>query len=148
MRVITRITTLLILAIISVATLAAFRISGGAASEPLHYEPALVKFSGILTLEKHYGPPNFGETPNIDQVVMIPILELDVPISVAANQNDKINKRTFAGLKRVQIVSLNTSELSKLSGKHITVEGSLFERHSSQHFTEVLIQAKNFEPVL
>src|SRR2546430_5606666 len=30
----------------------------------LHYEPHVVRVTGKLVTEPHYGPPNFGETPD------------------------------------------------------------------------------------
>ncbi|MCX8073300.1 MAG: hypothetical protein N3C12_12740 [Candidatus Binatia bacterium] len=38
------------------------------------FESATVELQGIIKIEFHFGPPNFGENPKTDQRLHIPIL--------------------------------------------------------------------------
>src|SRR5436853_736893 len=51
----------------------------------LHYEPHVVRVTGKLVTEPHYGPPNFGETPDEDQKLAVLVLLLSHAVDVCGN---------------------------------------------------------------
>ena len=114
-----------------------------AAMMQVHYEPAVVRLSGLLSLEEHYGPPNFGETPDVDVSERIIVLKLDSPIVVTADPSDGANRDSFSNVKKVQLSGSVVSGLYARVGNHVVVEGSLFEKQSSEHFTDVLMTARS-----
>lgn len=120
--------------------LAGFMIAwGGAiAGEPLHYEPAVVSLSGILVIEDHYGPPNYGENPDTDEIDKVRILKLDTPVDVVGDPNaDNFNSELETGVQKMQLVS--SLKLIDLEGQHVTVEGTLYHQFNAHHVTKVLI---------
>jgi hypothetical protein len=112
-----------------------------AADEPLHYEPAVVQVSGVVVVETHYGPPNYGENPESDRVEPALILLLDMPVIVEETPGDTSEwNETHFGVARMQMVDLNDLGLWKLKWQHATIEGTLFSAHTGHHRTDVLIQ--------
>lgn len=99
----------------------------------------MVELSGIVKFEKHYGAPNYGETPKIDEIIMVPILYLDQPISVGANENSGFESPH----KNIQKIELASSKLYKkfqiLKDKRLKVVGKVFEADNALQFTDVLI---------
>ena len=68
------------------------------------YEPAKVELQGRLTIEQKYGPPGYGENPDTDQGVQIPVLLLSAPIDVQGDPQSDLNQETVRGVQRVQLV--------------------------------------------
>jgi hypothetical protein len=112
-----------------------------AADEPLRYEPAVVQVSGVVVVENHYGPPNYGENPESDRVEQALILLLDMPVIVEETSDDAWEwNETHFGVARMQMVDLNDLGLWKLKWQRATIEGTLFSAHTGHHRTDVLIQ--------
>ena len=109
------------------------------ASEPDAVDPSgTVELSGVLTVEHHFGPPNFGENPKQDKKLTVPILVLDKPISVEKN-TDLGFWSTHKNVQSVQLLStISKIHILRYANKHVTVSGKIFERISGHHFTDVL----------
>lgn len=107
----------------------------------LSYEPALVQLQGTLKLVSKYGPPNFGENPETDEKVQVPILEVREPVSVRADPSSNLNDESADGVTEVQLVfSLNgTLAYSDLVNQNVTVTGTLYHAHTAHHYTTVLM---------
>lgn len=108
-------------------------------AQQFHYEPSIVELSGKLVSENHYGPPNFGETPEIDLKETIAILVLDNPISVLAEPRGGANLDSFAGVSRIQLIGASARNLLALTNQHVTLRGTLFEKENGEHYTDVLM---------
>lgn len=119
---------------------------GSLAAEPLRYEPAIVQLSGILVLEDHYGPPNYGETPDRDLKLKVPVLKLDALVDVTASQNDDVNADSFTGIQRVQLLGSPPLKLVELAGQRVMLEGTLFEKHTGWHVTDVVMTVLKASP--
>lgn len=107
----------------------------------LSYEPASVQLQGTLKLVSKYGPPNFGENPETDEKVQVPILELREPVSVRADPSSNLNDESAEGVTEVQLVfSLKgTPAYSDLVNQNVAVTGTLYHAHTAQHYTTVLM---------
>jgi hypothetical protein len=105
----------------------------------LEYEPAVVELTGTVVLEEHFGPPGFGEDPQNDSSGLVPILVLDVAVTVEGTPGDLINQ-TYRDVRRVQLVrGVGDAPFSPYQGAHVTVSGTLYGRHTGHHHTDVLI---------
>jgi hypothetical protein len=105
-----------------------------------HYDPEIVKLSGQLSIDDHYGPPNFGEHPATDEKLHVAILHLTQPLDVCGDNRSDLTGESFKGLRSVQMNFVNLTQDPKyLAGKTIAVQGKLYRAHSGYHFTEVLM---------
>jgi hypothetical protein len=124
------------------AALYASAVCGLAWGEVLQYEPATSSLSGTLVMERHYGPPNYGENPTTDSVLMVPILVLDAPVSVKGNiqkpgERIGLDSKSFSNVGRVQLVfSTPGRSLRRFVGQHVTATGKLFEKIAGENYTD------------
>ncbi|MBB6250414.1 hypothetical protein [Nitrospirillum iridis] len=117
-----------------------------AASRSLQYEPAVVELTGTVVVEDHYGPPNFGETPQEDAKLRVPMLRLDASVDVAGDPHSDTNLSSFEDVDKMQIVLTKGRSVDGFIGKHVTVTGTLTEQLEGGDFTQVLITMKTIKP--
>src|SRR5262249_54850645 len=79
--------------------------------------------TGTIHLEKHFGPPNYGENPDTDQIEWAAILRLDQPFTF--HSSDGIN----VAVSEVQLIGFK--QVSE--GKHLTCKGHLDEASTGHH---------------
>ena len=106
------------------------------------YEPTKVELQGRLTIEQRCGPPGYGENPDTDQRVQIPVLLLSAPIDVQGDPQSDLNQETVRGVQRVQLV-LEATSYRRLVGKNITVKGTLFRAITGHQYTDVVMNVLN-----
>jgi hypothetical protein len=120
--------------------LSVVRLVPGAQSTCAHYEPEVVHLSGHLSIDKEYGPPNYGETPAKDEKLHVAILHLTHPLDVCGDTRDATTSESFKGL---QVVQLNFSNLhtdpKRYVDQNISVKGTLYRGISGYHYTDVLM---------
>ena len=111
----------------------------------LHYEPAVEVLTGVVKFERHYGPPNFGETPQTDSVLTVPVLVLDTPVTVEGSANPShLDTTTYPHVTRIQLVFTRPGlEVATLNGRRISVSGTLFEKIVGGQYTDVLMMVQN-----
>ena len=129
---------------LSVAGLVVFLIGVAHADEQvLHYEPSVVGLTGTIRMERHFGPPNFGQTPQTDRVETVPILILDRPVTVQGSPGSP-DGDSYSHVTRVQLVVAipGGNDLSGFAGKHVLATGRLFEKVSGENFTDVLLDTQ------
>ena len=104
-----------------------------------------VTLVGSLVEEVHYGPPNYGETPEVDRVGRAYVLVLDEPVTVVgdtAAATGADNPGTISRIKvsKVQLAGVLYCDPTKnLVGKRIQATGSLFPSHTGHHHTRILL---------
>ncbi len=108
------------------------------------YEPAFATITGTLVEKQFYGPPNYGETPEMDKKVKVMILKPDYPINVFAriDQTDiETANKTIRGTTDLQTYTLNkTMDLSSYLNKKITLQGTLMQAQSGGHYTPIVLK--------
>lgn len=114
--------------------------SGSGIGQWIGYEPERVELRGHLVFQEEFGPPNFGETPEIDQKLLVPVLELAHPISIRGNENDELNSETLLDVRRVQLNFGESEIYRELVGVEVVVNGTISRAVSGHHFTEVVMQ--------
>ena len=131
-----------------VALIGLFASAAHADEQVLQYEPSVVGLTGVIRMERHYGPPNFGASPKTDLVETVPILILDKPVTVQGNPRSPADSDSFSHVTRVQLVVAGPggNDLTGFLGKHIVAKGRLFEKVSGENFTDVLMSVQEVVP--
>jgi hypothetical protein len=111
-------------------------------NQQLHYEPAVVKLSGLLVTEYVYGPPGFGEDPETDQIDRKWQLRLFAPVDVIGTPGDDTNSESENDVGRVALINFSKANLNAHLGKRVVVEGTLFHSHTAHHHTKVLLEVQ------
>ena len=112
------------------------------------YEPTVVRLSGVVKIERHYGPPGFGTSPATDRQVSVPVLVLDAPVTVVGNPPNprdrlQIDGDTFRNVVRMQLVFTTPgTKIGGLEGEHATFTGTLFQKVSGENYTDVLMSVQ------
>lgn len=75
---------------------------------------------GVLTTERHFGAPNFGEDPKTDSNFTTWVLKTTSPVTVLTQSNPKHNTVTH----RVQLYFKNSDDGARRLGKELCVEGA------------------------
>ena len=121
----------------------AFALAAGCAAQTptLQYAPAVVRVSGTVVFEEHYGPPGFGENPATDTRVRVPVLHLDRFIRVPAPGRGGINSATADTVNRLGLLGLSI-DWPRYGGKHVVLEGTLFQRETANQITAVMMQVR------
>jgi hypothetical protein len=112
----------------------------------LHYEPHIVRVMGRLVTERHYGPPNFGETPGHDQKLNVPVLLLSHAVDVCGDPSSATDQDTVRDVQKVQVVAVHV-KLKAFLGQQVLLVGHLHEAHTANHYTKVLIFADSIHVV-
>jgi hypothetical protein len=107
-----------------------------------------VTLVGSLVVEVHYGPPNYGETPEVDRLERAYVLVLDEPVTVVGDTAAAIgadNPGTISRIKvsKVQLAGVLYCDPTKnLVGRRIQAIGKLFPSHTGHHYTRILLDVE------
>jgi hypothetical protein len=108
--------------------------------EWLSYEPTTVTLAGTLEAERRFGPPNYGENPETDVKLDIPMLHLERSIRVRGNKRDDVNVKSFENIQKIQLIFLpSRAPYSTLVGQKVEVAGTLSQAITGRHFTDVVL---------
>jgi len=117
------------------------RAEGMSWRECLRYEPTSVTLSGTLAARAGYGPPNYGETPDVDEKLTIYSIVLTRPVDVCGDSSDSMNRESFQGLREIQLNFWDSkADPRPLVGRKVLAKGSLYAGYSGYHFTPVLLR--------
>src|SRR6185369_1427214 len=126
-----------------------FLSRGAAAKEQqwLFYSPALSRLEGKLTKVMKYGSPSYGEHPEQDQKIDVPILILQFPVRVKSPPVSSVKTQT-TNVSFVQLIFPGESgSYSKHLNANIVVGGTLAKGIKGEHFTDVVMTVKRVNPV-
>lgn len=112
----------------------------------LEYEPSISELRGTVVTREHYGPPNFGETPDIDKKESVPILVLKEPVSVRGNPRSVTDQETERNITEIHLVFGSRYSSAALSGREVAVIGTLFHAVTGHHATKVLMNVHEIRP--
>jgi len=112
------------------------------------YDPVIVKLKGTIKNLTFPGPPNYENINTGDDAEKCPYLILDQPIDVTTKQSLSENQKfSYADEKNIQLIQLavGTDSVWPLmkDGKHVNVEGELYEAFTGHHHTRVLMYVKD-----
>ena len=105
----------------------------------LAFEPEIVSLQGVLILEKHAGPPNYGEGP-ADSEETILVLQLAYPINVRGSPISDVNQLDIRGATTVQLqINWQLTEIAEFADVQVSVQGKLYTAHTGHHFHKLLM---------
>src|SRR5438093_10210178 len=112
--------------------------------EWLSYYPAVSRLQGKLTKVFKYGKPTYGENPEKDEIVEVPILILQTPVRIRARPTSSVNNESLTNVSFVQLVFLAevVGNYANYLDKDIVVAGTLVRGYKGEHFTEVVMTVK------
>jgi hypothetical protein len=119
--------------------------SGQKGQPCLAYEPSPVELTGTLRIVPKFGPPNYGENPESDQKLMIPILELSRRVDICGDSTSEINRDAFNGLREIQVLFPPGTEYNGFRDRAVVVAGTLSQAVMSHHFTPVVMVVKTIQ---
>lgn len=103
------------------------------------YEPALIELQGRLTAVVRYGPPDFGENPDSDEKLNVPLLTLGGARQFCADPAHPADTDAV----EVTQVQLNFAEYgdvpANLLDSEVLVTGTVMRAISGYHFTPVVL---------
>ena len=116
--------------------------------EWLPYYPAVSRLQGKLVKVSKYGKPTYGENPEKDEKVEVPILILQTPVRIKARPTSSVNNESVTNVSFVQLIFPPEVDgnYSKHLDKEIVVVGTLVRAHKGEHFTDVVMTVKAVNP--
>ena len=113
----------------------------------LSYYPAVARLQGKLIKISKYGKPTYGENPEKDEKVEIPVLILQTPVRVKARPTSSVNNESLTNISFVQLIFPPEADAySKHLDKEIVVAGTPVRGHKGEHFTELVMTVKAVNP--
>ena len=125
-----------------------------------YFYPNRYTITGILTVQKFYGPPNYGEDPKTDKIETCYLINLETPINILVvdTLEPEVNDRNMYNQTTFQIVGYNvyykgrevdyySHYLKKLVGSKISLSGYFFCAETGHHHTEVLFNVERVPPL-
>lgn len=103
-----------------------------------HFWQKQTTLQGSIKKEIHFGPPNFGETPEEDTITHIFFLQLKEEINIRGQS--QVLPFGLSSVPRVQLLGSNISELSCAN-----VSGYLFEGISGHYLSEALMDVSSIQ---
>jgi hypothetical protein len=119
-------------------------VPSAADSRCLKYEPTTVSLAGRLASKTVPGPPSYVSIARGDVPETIYILHLDTPVCVLGDPSSRLNAKSHAGVKEIQLVTPGTKARSLL-GKRVNASGTLFGSHTRHHRTPVLLRTSRLD---
>ena len=114
----------------------------------LSYYPSVARLNGKLTKVLKYGPPTYGESPETDKKMEVPILILRTPVRIKGNATSTINNEQITNVSFVQIIfppELQTNYANYLE-QDVVLAGTLTRGYRGEHFTDVVMTVKAVNP--
>lgn len=100
-----------------------------------------IRVSGVVQISQQWGPPNFGETPNLDTHFDAYIMTLDHPLVV---REDRIlGNGEIIEVKSIQLFS-NCNSLVGIRDKHLILEGKLSVAVTPAEITRITMDVNNW----
>ena len=114
----------------------------------LEFEPSVVEVSGILAMQVHFGPPNYGEDLLRDKELRSFVLRLSQPINIRGDPSNPAHEEPRENIKEVQINFAAADEPWALRciGRRVTARGMLFSPiFGGWTVRDVVLRANNVE---
>jgi hypothetical protein len=118
----------------------------------LKYGDPTTTLRGQIYTDYFFGRPNYGESPERDQLEHSILLALDEPFSIPARESEREGDYEAAAADDIQLVQLagvfDIEYLRCIRGHGVEVTGALFAAHTGHHHTKVLISVRDKETVV
>jgi hypothetical protein len=105
---------------------------------------ATVSLRGRAGIERFYGPPNYGETPEQDRQETATMLDLEEDICVLPEDGSSCGARDTQD--SIQMVISTGIEENVRAGECIVADGPLFRAFTGHHRRPILMQVITLHP--
>lgn len=95
-----------------------------------------VTLEGIVVEKEVYGPPNFGETPDVDERRRVKVLVSREPLEICAGSPEEVDIVPIHGVREVQLVDYIPAAQR---GTQVSIEGTLQRAQNAYHYTPVIL---------
>ncbi len=114
----------------------------------LSYFPSVVRLRGKLITVTKYGKPTYGESPEKDEKLEVPILILPTPVRVTARPESTANNETITNITFVQLIFPPEAHVDfrKHIDQTIVAAGTLSVGSRIGQFTDVVLTVKAINP--
>lgn len=98
-----------------------------------------VTLIGTVAIVQYYGPPNYGETPEIDSIEKHPVLTLHHPFVITIDGKELC-------IRSIQIIrSQRLMQFRFTEGRNYAIEGKIFLALTGHHHTEAVLFAESIK---
>lgn len=116
----------------------------------LFYKPFLAQIQGKLVHKQYYGPPGYGDSPEVDLNLNSLILELDKPINIHQTENeleegDPCYSRF--GVEQIHLVG-GLPAFQEMIGKRVQIRGYFDASNRAWHFVPVLMEIVSLKSII
>jgi hypothetical protein len=104
-------------------------------------ENELIKLEGTISLSDYYGPPNYGESPQTDQIERYYILSFDDDTELydqTSLEKYKIKEIQIIYNKNTEKTLTQIIDFSQFIGKKISIKGYLYKAETGHHHTQLI----------
>jgi hypothetical protein len=117
-------------------------------SEWLSYSPSIARLRGRIIMVTKYGKPSYGEDPDKDEKMTVPILVLQTPARVKPKQANSANNETMTNISFVQLIVPQEldAEIKKNIDREALIAGTLAIGRRGGEFTDVVMNVKAVNP--
>lgn len=98
-----------------------------------------VTLMGTVAIVQYYGPPNYGETPEIDSIEKYPVLTLHKPFAITI-EGKKLCIRSIQIIRSQRLMQYRFIE-----GRNYAIEGKIFLALTGHHHTETVLFAETIK---
>lgn len=105
---------------------------------------ATVSLRGNIAMERFYGPPNFGETPEQDRKEKATILNLEEEICVLLEDDSSCGVQDMQD--SIQLVISTGAEGNVQAGECVVADGPLFRSFTGHHRRLILMTVMKLHP--
>ena len=94
-----------------------------------------VTLMGTVAIMQYYGPPNYGETPEIDTIEKCPVLTLQNPFAITIGGKEVC-------IRYIQIIpDQRLTHYPFIAGRSYVIKGKIFLAQTGHHHTEAVLFA-------
>ena len=91
-----------------------------------------INASGNILLKQFYGPPNYGETPEIDKIESYYVLQLNEPITFTRGYITET-------VEEIQLIIIDNKNIELNISWNYIVTGNAFFAETGHHHTPIII---------
>ena len=120
----------------------------GLADSCYHYTPSVVSLTGRLMQRTMPGPPHYESLKRGDRPEVVDFLILDAPICTIGDYKDSPNTDPFQRQDTLQVRREDATwrEVRRLTGRRVTVTGTLVEWGLRRDRTPVVLDPTSVRP--
>lgn len=111
----------------------------------IHFELEVVSLRGRIVFEREYGPPGYGESPDIDPVFFVPYLLLPCPIEVEPPNKTNPSEGRLVTTKVQLGGDREAKYYEPYLGHEIVAQGTLFSGVTGHHYASVVVEVTKIE---